>query len=75
MKLNLPDDIMERAEANASEIRIILAVQLYADNRIEHADACRLAGMRPEQLTTELLRRGITVQKYPPARAGCVKPW
>jgi predicted HTH domain antitoxin len=75
VRLDLPDDILARAEANASDLRIILAVQLYADNRIEHADACELAGMTPVQMTTELLRRGITVQQYPPAKAGSVRRW
>jgi len=68
MHLQLPDDIVRRAETNATDLRIALAVQLYADNRIDHADACRLAHLRPAQLNRELIERGLVVQEYPAAR-------
>ena len=45
MKIEIPDDIVYRAEASALELRVALAVQLYSDNRIDHRDACRLAGV------------------------------
>jgi len=65
VKLTLPDDIVQRAGINATDARIALAVQLYADNRVDHADACRLAGVRSEWLNRELLRLGLGVQEYP----------
>jgi predicted HTH domain antitoxin len=65
MRVNVPDDIARRAEAGAAELRVALAIQLYADNRIDHADACRLARLRPSAFNRELLARGIGVQQYP----------
>ena len=68
MQLDLSDDILARAEANANECRLILAVELYADNRIDHEDACRLAEVAPAILNRELLHRGFTIQQYPHSR-------
>lgn len=70
MRIKVPDDILERAEANETDVRIALAVQFYVDNRIDHSDACRLSGLAPNALNHELLRRGITVQQYPPIGSG-----
>jgi predicted HTH domain antitoxin len=68
MKLDVPDDIVSRADANAAELLVALAVQLYADNRIDHRDACRLARMPAAVLNRELLARHISVQQYPAAK-------
>ena len=68
MHFEVPDDIVARAEANASDLRIALALQLYADNRIDHADACRLAALSIHEFNHELLIRGLSVQQYGPAR-------
>jgi len=65
MNLAVPDDILRRGELSAADLRIALAVQLYADNRIDHADACRVAGVAPDRLNRELLRAGLGVQQYP----------
>jgi predicted HTH domain antitoxin len=65
MRLNLPDDILLRGEANATDCRLILAVGLYADRRIDYADACKLAQVTPAILSRELIHRGITIQQYP----------
>ncbi len=65
MDITLPDDILRRAEANESDVRLAVAVQLYADNRIDHADACRLARTSTRQLNRALLRSGLGVQLYP----------
>jgi predicted HTH domain antitoxin len=65
MQLNLPDDILLRAEANVTDCRLILAVGLYADRRIDFADACKLAQAAPAILSRELISRGITIQQYP----------
>ena len=65
MHLDIPDDIVLRAESNASDLRLSLAIQLYADNRIDHEDACRLAGLSPARLNGELTQRRIGIQQYP----------
>ena len=64
MQIDVPDDIVRRAEVNAGDLRTALAVQLYADNRIDHADACRLAAISDSQLDRELLSRALSVQQY-----------
>ena len=66
MHLFLPDDIIARGELDEQEVRLALAVQLYADNRIDHADSCRLAGLAPAGLDAALLRAGLSLQQYPP---------
>jgi predicted HTH domain antitoxin len=65
MKLTIPDDIVLRAEVGEGDLRIALALQLYADNRLDHADACRLAQLTTGQLNEELLRAGLSIQQYP----------
>ncbi|MHC4295622.1 MAG: UPF0175 family protein [Planctomycetota bacterium] len=65
MQLKVPDDILRRAEVNAIDLRIAMAVQLYADNCIDHADACRLSGLSPAAMNRALLERGISIQQYP----------
>ena len=65
MQINVPDDIMARAELGISDTLLALAVQLYADNRIDHADACRLADTSAGAFNAELLRNGLSVQQYP----------
>jgi predicted HTH domain antitoxin len=65
MKLIIPDDIVQRAEVGERELRTALALQLYADNRLDHADACRLAHLTPGELNEELLRAGLSIQQYP----------
>lgn len=68
MNLLIPDEIVSRAEANASELRVALAIQLYSDNRIDHSDACRLAHLSEVDFSRELISRTISVQQYPKAR-------
>ena len=74
MFIELPDDIIRRADASMMDCRIAIAVELYADNRVDHADACRLSGLTPAQFGRELADRAISIQRYPsrrpPARAG-----
>ena len=65
MLLNVPDDIVRRAEANATDLQTALAIQLYADNRIDHGDACRLSGLPPTMFNRELLSRALSLQQYP----------
>lgn len=66
MQIDVPDDILFNAEVNESDIRLAIAVQLYADNRIDHGEAVRLSGLGMTAFNSELLSRGITVQIYPP---------
>lgn len=69
MRIEIPEDIVVRAQTNVVELRIALAIQLYADNRIDHTDACRLAGVTPAELNRELVNRAISIQQYPPPTA------
>jgi predicted HTH domain antitoxin len=65
MNLIIPDDIVRRAEAGGGDLRLALAIQLYADNRIDHADACRLADVKGADFNRELVTRGISIHLYP----------
>ena len=67
MNLNVPDDIVKRAEANELDLRMLLALQLYADNRIDHADAVRLSNLPEAVFNQELLARAMSIQQYPAA--------
>lgn len=67
MELQLPDDILRRAEASTVDLRIALAIQLYADNRIDYADACRLSSVAPAVFNRELISRALSIQPYPSA--------
>ena len=67
MRLEIPDDILQRAEANAADLYVALAVQLYAENRIDHEDACRLSGLSPAAFSHEALLRALSIQQYPHA--------
>jgi predicted HTH domain antitoxin len=62
MQFLIPDDIVIKAQANLTDISMAVAVEFYADNRIDHADACRLANTSPERFNRELLRRGLGIQ-------------
>ncbi len=64
MQLELPDDILMRAEANATDLKLLLALQLYGDNRIDYVDACILSELSSDQLNQELVRRGLPIQQY-----------
>jgi len=70
MQLELQDEIVRRAEASAGELRIALAVQLYADNRIDYDDACALARLPKDQFSRELILRQLSIQHYSIRPAG-----
>jgi predicted HTH domain antitoxin len=65
MKLELPDDVVSRAEISARELRLALATQLYSEHRIDHDDACLLAGVLPGILNRELAELDISIIRYP----------
>jgi predicted HTH domain antitoxin len=65
MKLDLPDDILRRAEIGVVEMRLALAVQFYSEHRISHADACRLADVPAEILNRALAGHHLGVVHYP----------
>lgn len=65
MRVEIPRDIVIRAGANKGDLRLAMAVQFYADNRIDHADACRLADIPAAELNRELLARGLSIHQYP----------
>jgi len=64
MHIEIPDDILRMAEAGERDVRVSLAVQFYADNRLDYAQAVRLAEVRPPQFDRELLARGLSVQRF-----------
>ena len=68
MNLTVPDDIVQRAEAGKGDLLLAMAIQLYADNRIEHADACQLAGVSRADFNREIVIRGISIHLYPAIR-------
>ena len=68
MQFRIPDDIVIKAQANITDISMAVAIEFYADNRIDHADACRLANASVEQFNRELLRRGLGIQIYSPTQ-------
>ncbi len=70
MKLELPDDVIHRAEVTVRELRLGLAIQLYVDHRINHQDACQLAGIASHVFNRELTGRDIGVHVYPEALQG-----
>ncbi len=70
MQIDLSDDIMARAQANTSDVRIAIALQLYSDNRIDHLDGCRLSRLSPKQFNAELLSRDLPIIQYP--RSSCL---
>lgn len=65
MKLELSDEVILRAEISARELRLALATQLYSEHRIDHDDACLLAGVLPGVMNRELTERDISVIRYP----------
>ncbi len=65
MRLELPDHIVKRAEANAADLLLSLAIQLYSDNRLDYVDARTLSGMTGENFNRELLDRGLSINAYP----------
>lgn len=69
MLIEVPDDIVRRAQVNEFDLKIALAVELYADNRIDHADACRLTGLSVDEFSRELMDRAICVHQYPSPKA------
>jgi predicted HTH domain antitoxin len=65
MQIDIPDDIVSRAEANVTDLLIAMAVTLYADNKLDHSDAARMCKLSPAKFSDELLARGMVVQQYP----------
>lgn len=68
MHVEVPDELLRKAQANAGDVLLAVAVEFYADNRIEYEDALRLAAVAPIELNRELVRRGISLQLYPNAQ-------
>lgn len=68
MNLELPDELVRLAQANQTELRLALAIQLYADNRLDHVSALALADIPESVFNRELLARNLVVQKYPAPR-------
>jgi len=67
LHVNVPGDIVLRAHATRSDLLPAVAVQFYVDNRLDHADACRLSGLSSSAFNRELAGRGIGIHQYPSA--------
>ncbi len=67
--VTVPDDILRKAEANATDVVLAVAIQLYADNRIDYTDALRMSNLPRVEFNRELVTRGIGIHLNPPARA------
>jgi predicted HTH domain antitoxin len=65
MRIEVPDDIVRRAQANAGDLLLALAIELYADNRVDYNDARRLSGITRAQFNKELVSRGLGLHLYP----------
>jgi predicted HTH domain antitoxin len=61
VNLELSDQLLREAEITEADVRLAVAVQLYADRRICFEDACRLGGLEASLLQRELIRRNISV--------------
>lgn len=71
MHVEVPDELLRKAQANAGDVLLAIAVQFYADNRIDYEDALRLAAVAPIELNRELVCRGISLQLYPNSQLLC----
>ncbi len=69
MRIELPDVIVKRAEANAGDVLLALALQFYSDNRLDYDDALQLAAVTSDVFNHELLAHGISIHAYPPISA------
>lgn len=69
VRVDVPGDIALRAHANHADLRLAVAVQFYADNRIDRADACRLADLSSTDFNRELAGRGFGIHQYPSAES------
>ncbi len=68
MQLQLPDEVINRTRSRPEGLRMALAIQMYCDNRVDHQDACKIAGVAPEWFNRELLMRGLNIQQFTPVR-------
>jgi len=73
MRLDVPNDIVRRAEATAGELLLAMAIQLYTDNRLDYSDARRLAELPTDVFNQELVRRNISINQYPSIQVGVRK--
>jgi predicted HTH domain antitoxin len=65
MRVEIPQDILLRAEIDEEDVLLALAVQFYADNRVDYAEALALTGLDASQFNRELARRNISIHRYP----------
>jgi predicted HTH domain antitoxin len=70
LHVELPMDVVHEAELTVGEARLALAIQLYADGRIDHAQARRVADVRAGVLDRALAARNLSVVVYP-----MIAPW
>jgi predicted HTH domain antitoxin len=70
MQIDLPDNVVNDAEISLREAQLALAIQLYADGRIDYTQARQIARVRARVLDQALAARNLSVVIYP-----LVIPW
>lgn len=70
MNIDLPDRIASAAEITRREAQLALAIQLYADGRVDYEQAREIAQVRSRVLDQALAARNLSVVIYP-----MVVPW
>ncbi len=70
MQIDLPDNVVNDAEITLREAQLALAIQLYADGRVDYAQARQIAKVRARVLDQALAARNLSVVIYP-----LVIPW
>jgi predicted HTH domain antitoxin len=61
MTITIPDEALAGVDVKESEVRLELAVSLFAQDRLTLAQAARLAGISRVQLQHVLAARGMNV--------------
>jgi predicted HTH domain antitoxin len=69
VKLDIPEELIRAAELTTREARLLLAVQLFADRRLSHRQACELAGVMPVLFNRALVQRDISLVDFPPVQS------
>jgi predicted HTH domain antitoxin len=65
MQLDISNEVIRDSQLGALDLYLALACQLYADNRLDYAQALSLSKAAADTFNRELLRLGICVQRYP----------
>ncbi len=61
MILEIADDVLERTNLTEADLRMVLAVVLFKEEKLTLAQAAKLAGMHQFQFQKELAKRKISL--------------